>query len=326
VARIDRVSMFAWPERLGTPYHYAAAHGRDALTAYLPAIYLDNHGVMGVFAAPFDTVREVLPSDDLHPVRLDRRRAAVAVSAFLYEHWWYRAEGRGVLRGDPYGEVIVAPLCSFGGLAPPMLPLSGVPLPARWRMGMFIQHMPVTHWVGMAAGRQIANFPKFVADMDVVRDADGTTCHLTEDDSDILELSVLRAGTVRALDEPVQTYTVREGRLLRTTMPSLAAALATRRSGTARLRLGRHPMADDLRALGIEEQSVAAYHYLSFSTRLGAPVDVGPCRDHDGLRGVDREHGRLTVAHFGSEPVDLYAARSGVPGTAGETDTAGRVA
>jgi hypothetical protein len=310
VPSIDPAAMFAWPQDLGSPYHYEAAHGRDAFTAYLPALYLNSVGAMAVFGAPLEKVREVLPSSDLHPVRLDRRRAAVAVCAFLHEHWWCRTEEGGVLEGDPYGEVFVAPLCTLGSLAPPMLPLTGLPLPARWRLGMFVQHMPVTHWVGMAAGRKIANYAKFVADIDLRWDADETTCHLAEDGSDILQLSVRRAGTVRALEDVGRMFTARDGRLLRSEMPFVAAVQMTRKPGTAQLRLGAHRMADDLRALGVEEQSTGAYHYLSYSARLEAPVDVGRSRDHDGLRGVDREHGRLTVAHFDSEPVAFYAAPS----------------
>jgi hypothetical protein len=313
VPTIDPASMFAWPEELGTPLHYEAAHGRDAVTAYLPALYLNSVGAMAVFAAPVETVEGVLPSDDLHPIRLDRRRAAVAVCAFLHERWWCRTEGGGVLQGDPYGEVFVAPLCTFGASAPPMLPLTGLPLPAPWRVGMFVQHMPVTHWLAEAAGRRIANFPKFVADVDFQWDAGGVTCRVAEDGTDILEFSVRRTGTVRALEEVDRMFTVAGGRLLRSDMSSVSAAQVTRTSGTARLQLGGHQMADDLRALEVEERSIGASSYLSFSARLEAPVDVGPARSHDGLRGADREHGRLTVAHFGSEPVEVYAERSRTP-------------
>jgi hypothetical protein len=254
MTRTDRESLFAWPEDLGPGYHYEAAHGRDAITAYLPALYLDNHGIMGVFAASLDAVREVLPSHDLHPVRLDRRHAAVSVGAFLYERWWCRADGLGVIRGDPYAEIVVAPLCTYGASAPPMVPLLGLPLPARWRMGMFVQHMPVTHWVASAAGRKIGNFPKFVGDVDWVRDAEGTTCRLTEGGHDILELAVRETGTIRALQDPIRSFTVQDGRLFRHDMPVSAAAKVTRSPGTARLRLGDHPVADDLRALGVDER------------------------------------------------------------------------
>jgi hypothetical protein len=318
MARIDRTTMFTWPDELGTAYHYPAAHGQDPVTAYLPPLYLDNHGVMGVFAAPVDAVREILPSDDLHPVRLDRRRAAIGVAAFLYERWWCRVDGHGVVQGEPYGEVTVAPLCTFGSPAPPMLPLLGLPLPPRWRMGMFVQHMPVMYWVAMEAGRKIANFPKFIVDMDVVQDAEGTTCRIEEHGRDLLEISVGRAGTVRSLERPLLAYTVREGRLLRSEMPTLAAALVTRQPGTARLELGDHPLADGLRSLGVEQRSVGAYSYLSFSIRLEAPVDVGPGRPHDGYRGEGREHGRLTLSTFGSDPVDVYASRTTTPRSEGD--------
>jgi hypothetical protein len=313
VPHVDPASMFGWPDALGTAYHYEAVHGRDAFTAYLPALYDNSRGAMAVFGAPVEAVRAILPSDDLHPVRLDRRRAAVAVCAFLHEHWWSRTEEHGVIEGDPYGEVFVAPLCTLGSLAPPMLPLVGLPLPPRWRAGMFVQHMPVTHWVARAAGRKVANFPKFIADMDLRWDAGQMTCRVTEDDRDILDFSVRRVGRVRALEDESPLFTARDGRLLRSDMPSVATAQVTRTSGTARLRLGDHQMADDLRALGIEEESTGAYHYLSLSARLEAPVDVGTAREHEGLHGVDREHGRLTVAHFDSEPVTLSAARPRLP-------------
>lgn len=307
---VDPGTMLAWPEHLGTAYHCDAAHGRAAFTAYVPVLYHNSIGALAVFPARIETVRGVLPSDDLHPVRLDHRRAVVAVGAFLHQHWWFRTEEHGVLEGQPYGEVVVAPLCTFGSLAPPLLPLTGLPLPARWRLGVFVQHMPVTHWVAMAAGRRIANYPKFVADMDLRWDAAEMTCSLAEDGRDILELHVRRTGTVRVLQDLNRVFTVRDGRLLRGEMPSMSAAQVTLKPRTAQLRLGAHQMADDLRALGIEEKSIGAYHYLSYSARLEAPVDVGPCREHDGLHGADREHGRLTVTQFESEPVAPYATAS----------------
>jgi hypothetical protein len=128
---------------------------------------------------------------------------------------------------------------------------------------------------------------------------------------------VRETGTIRALRDPIRSFTVGAGRLFRHDMPVSAAAKVTRSPGTARLRLGGHPVADDLRALGVDERSVGAYHYLAFSLRLEEPVDLGPCRPHGGFRGQDREHGRLSVTYFDSEPADLYATQPTRPGWAG---------
>jgi hypothetical protein len=44
MTRTEPASLFAWPEDIGTGYHYEAAHGHDAIVAYLSALYLDNTG------------------------------------------------------------------------------------------------------------------------------------------------------------------------------------------------------------------------------------------------------------------------------------------
>jgi hypothetical protein len=306
MSRPDPTSFLAWPDELGDELVR-----EDGTTAYLPAAYLRNEGVVGIFPASLDAVRAILPSEDLHPVRLGRGRAAVAVSAFLYLRWFYRTDrGARIVRAEPYGEVIVSPLCTHGGAAPPMLSLFDVPLPRRWRLAMFVQHMPVTSREALTAGRMVANFPKFVGDMEFVEDAEGTTVRLAEGEREILELRVQRRGRPRLLNDPSPYFTVRDGRLLRGDLAQQAAALVSARSGTASLRgLGQHPVADDLRALGIEDRSFGSQHFLSFSAMMGPSADVGPCRDHDGYRGTDREHGRLTVQYLGSDPIDLYAGQ-----------------
>jgi hypothetical protein len=290
---------FEWPERLDGPY--PIHDGRWCL----PAIYHSNAAFLTVFPASLEKVRDSLPSPERFPVELLDRRGAIAIAVLRYTNVFVLDENRELRRLAPYGEIAVAPLCTFRRPAPRLVPLLGLQRPAHWELGMFVTHLPVTTREASQAGREIWNLPKFVADMDFEEGGRHRAVHLAEDDRHIFTLTIERGGQALIDRTPAVFYTAKDGQLLRTLVPVLAAG-QRRLSARGRLGLGDHPVADDLRGLEVDTQPIMSVDYLSHNTRLPAPEVVAAARTYDGWRGTDRQRGRFTVSFYGGDPIDLH--------------------
>lgn len=293
------IDFFEWPDTLQGPYPILG--GRWCL----PAIYHQNHAFMTVFPASLEKVRESLPSSDLFPVELPGGHGAVAIAALRYTNAFVMDENRKLRRLEPYGEIAVAPLCTLGRHAPRLVPLLGLRRPAHWELGMFVAHLPVTTREANQAGREIWNFPKFVADMDFEEGSRHRAVHLAEDERHIFTLTIGRGGQALIDRTPAVLYTAKDGQLLRTVMPVLAAG-HRRVTSRGQLELGEHPVADYLRGLEVATRPIMSVSYLSHNTRLPAPEVIAAAQTYEGWRGSDRERGRFTVTYYGGDPIDLH--------------------
>ncbi|MFC2023673.1 acetoacetate decarboxylase family protein [Chloroflexota bacterium] len=276
-----------------------AAKGVDvgSVLVDLPVMYYRDDSFLAIFGASFDPARALLPSDDLYPVTLPDGRAMVAVLAFNYHRTSI----------GPYGEVAIAILCTHGRQAPPLLPLALEGRFPGW--GAFILHLPVTSLLARDGGRVIYGFAKFVADMDFEQRPAYQRVRLSEGESHILTLTVQQSGLPIKDNRPLITYSVLDGELLRTTVPSRAVYQVGLTPGSGTLELGDHHIADQLRELDISTTAFVTKNYLSRSGILPAGEVIGPAeRPHTGHLGTDREFGRLTVNYDDTgETIDLYA-------------------
>ena len=263
----------------------------------LPAMYYRDDVFLGVFSAGYQAVQAVLPSQSLYPVKLQEERAAVYVAAFNYQE-----SGFG-----PYGEVAVAIPCTYGRPAPPLLPLlleGRVP-----GFGIFVLHLPVTARSAHDAGRVVWGYPKFVADMDFQKRPAYQCVRLAEGDSHILTLTVQQRGLPIKDNRPLITYSVLDGQLIKTTIPSRAVYQVGLMPGSGSLELGDHEIADQLRSLDISTSAVATRNYLTHGGILPAGESIGAA-DHpyEGYVGEDRDFGRFTVNYDDSgETIDIHA-------------------
>jgi hypothetical protein len=269
----------------------------DSAQVDLPVMYYRDDSFMAMFGASYDPVRALLPSKELYPVTLDGKRALVAVLAFNYLQTSI----------GPYGEIGIAIPCTHGQPGPPFLPLA---LEARYPgWGGFVLHLPVTSLAARDGGRVVYGYAKFVADMDFEKRPAYQRVHMWEGESHILTFTVQQRGLPIKDNRPLVTYSVRDGELIKTTIPSRAVYQLGMAPGSGTLELGDHPIADELRALDISTTAVITKNYLSRSSILPAGEPVGPAeRPHVGHLGTDREYGRLTVSYDDAgETIDLYA-------------------
>ena len=100
-------------------------------------------------------------------------------------------------------------------------------------------------------------------------------------------------------------YSAHEGVLLRSTTAALGLARQHIGKAGGRLELGDHPLADEIRALGISAEPLITRSYPTLRMIIPAPVDVGTADPYPGYAGTDREWGRYTVQRPGAGPVEV---------------------
>ncbi|MEJ2556037.1 MAG: acetoacetate decarboxylase family protein [Anaerolineae bacterium] len=263
----------------------------------LPIMYYRDDSFMGIFSAAYEPVQALLPSQELYPVTLPSGRATLAIFAFNYMETSI----------GPYGEVGIAIPCTYGRQGPPLLPLVLEGRYPDW--GGFVLHLPVTSRIARDGGRVIYGYTKFVADMDFQKRPAYQSVRLAEGDAHILTLTVRQQGLSLKDNRPLITYSVRDGELIKTTVPSRAVYQLGLAPGSGTLELGDHEIADQLRSLDISTTAVITKNYLTRYGILPEGQRVGRAdRPHSGHIGEDREYGRLTVNYDDvGEAIDLYA-------------------
>jgi hypothetical protein len=146
----------------------------------------------------------------------------------------------------------------------------------RGRTGPYIHQLPVTQTFTMEAGRELWGLPKWLGGAELVIDGADARCHLTDAGGRHVLTAVLRALSPR----------------LPGTLPGAITALAPHGSGVyacavrARVggvRVGRaaslvlghgHPMAEELRALGLPRRPLAVVTAERVAFEMDAALDV----------------------------------------------------
>lgn len=204
----------------------------------------------------FDAAVEMIRESSLMPKRFFSHRAMVSLTFVRYTD------------GDlgSYHEfgvaVIVEPPAPGPGISP---------------AGAYIHQLPVNQPFTLAAGREIWGFPKWMADIDIHTGGPRATCTLRADGTEILSLSIARGLPVPTRETNLDAYSCTDG-IVRRTPWELDAAGTRARPGGARLRLGNHPLADELRGLGLPKAAVGSMSVARVKMRFGAPevlTDVG---------------------------------------------------
>ncbi|MFM7735276.1 MAG: acetoacetate decarboxylase family protein [Alphaproteobacteria bacterium] len=123
----------------------------------------------------------------------------------------------------------------------------------RGGLGTWIWKLPVDQSFTCDAGSGIWGFPKSVERIEFEDTEGRRTCRLDMDGRRVLSLEVPRGGTRTMPDAPMTTWTRIDGRLHRTTFVSGASEVGFSLGGAA-LELGSHPLADELRSLGLPKR------------------------------------------------------------------------
>jgi hypothetical protein len=269
-----------------------------------PAFHHRIDSFQSVHLAEHDAVTAALPTDELHPVQWFDGRAAVLVWALRYHEVTaldVTDGGAGQMaRLAPYAEVGVSALVTRRPAR------RGLPMvrPLMPGVGGFVLHLPVTTGEADEVGRTIFGFPKFVADMDFVEEPSHRGVTVSEAGREILRLDVRPRGPVVPDHRDVLAYSVRGTELMETTIRSRGHGQPGlgRRSGL--LRLGDHPVAEDLGRLGIDPEPQRTMSHVDLRLILPWSHPVGSARPYPGYLGAARSRARLTVAYPGTGPLE----------------------
>jgi hypothetical protein len=271
----------------------------------LPLAYHDTAVASSYHLASAAAVAAALPRHGgrplLRPLPGPRGRTVVAVHAFRYRTVTWTGPDGATRTLAPYGEVGV----TAGVLAGPAA--RGGARPAT---GGFVLQLPVTSREARDLGRREWGLPKWLADMEFLDAPDRQEVRLGEDGTRVLTHTVRAGGPALRGSRSRTLWSVRDGRLLETTVAVLARWQARPGPGGAALDLGVHPVADALRALELSPAPLAAFRAVEYRSTLPAGRPLGPA---DGWSpevhaGSDAAHGRYTVAHPGTAPLPQYAA------------------
>lgn len=202
--------------------------------------------------------QRLIDYSDLEVARLPGGRALLALSAVAYAD-----NDLG-----PYHEVAVAVAVRPHDAGP------------RWRPSptsptTFIHRLPVNQDFTCRVGRGLWGFPKWVADISYRERRGRTECVMHEGGSLVLGLEVRRGLVPLPANETAMTcYSWHEG-VLRRTPWTTRNRLTAARPGGAVLVLGHdHPMAEELRSLGLPGRALASITTGAMSASFGAPEVV----------------------------------------------------
>jgi hypothetical protein len=163
---------------------------------------------------------------------------------------------------DPYHEVAVSFVVRPHDAPPGASGLQRAREFATGAVGVYIHRLPVDQEFTCAAGRDIWGFPKWVTSIDIdepvgrgAAAGTGTTVRLVDDGVHVLSLTIASGGRLHLPSKAPPSYSFRDGVLRRTTWTTSSEDVAGRLGG-ATLTLGDHPMADELRSLGLPKRAL----------------------------------------------------------------------
>jgi hypothetical protein len=143
----------------------------------------------------------------------------------------------------------------------------------RSRLPTYIHRLPVNQSFTCAAGRGIWGFPKTIERIDFEKTETRVRCTLTCDGRHVLTLAVARGRKTRIPDAEMITYSRIDGATHSTRFLSGAEGVGIRVGG-AELELGTHPIADELRSLGLPKRPLLGVWMEHMHGRFDAPVRI----------------------------------------------------
>jgi hypothetical protein len=202
------------------------------------------------FLVPHGAASALMAGTGLAPKRLPRGRALCILAMVQY------------VDNDlgPYNEVALAIAVGASDGAP---------------AGAYIHQLPVDGEFTCAAGRGIWGFPKWLADIDLTIGERRAHCRLSEGGELVLELDI-RPRRLPLPSRPVEmtAYAHLDGRTRRTPFTSRATGVRGGLLG-AGLTLGdRHPMAQQLRSLGLPKRAVMSSVIGNLAATFGPAVEL----------------------------------------------------
>ena len=228
----------------------------------LPCIVREAASGAATYLVDASAARRLLPGPELDVVELLPGRALLSLACIDY---------RDNDLGD-YDEISIA-LFVRERSAPRGVPVVGAALDfLRGRLATFILRLPVNQSFTCEAGCGIWGFPKRVNQIEITHGA-RMLCTWHADGQRVFTFSLPRGGRAKLPERELATYSYLDGALHRTRFVSGAEGVGFRLGG-AELDLGTHPIAQELRGLGLPKRALLSVSMEKMHGRFEAPEPV----------------------------------------------------
>ena len=205
-----------------------------------PVEYKDQLRISANFTISSEKARKMLLSKRLEPIEAKPGVAILSIIAYEYHN----------IQGlKPYNE--------FGTF-----------LPVNYRgedgslggPGVYCLHLPVTTEMARWGGVAIYGFPKIVAEIDWEHEKNSSSCAVWHDGKNVAKLTVNKLETKIATQKSI-CYTYKDGSILKSLVETEGHVGFSRKAGGAKLELGDHKIAEDLKQLEISHEAFE-YQYI----------------------------------------------------------------
>jgi hypothetical protein len=219
----------------------------------LPVCVRLAHTSASMFLVKSGAVRELLPRPDLHVAEVFPGRTLLTLGLIDYVDNDL---------GD-YNEIGVIFMITHGPEPEPFAMLRG-------RGQAYIHRLPVNQAFTCAAGREIWGFPKTVDEIEFASSDGKRSASWSVDGRLVLECEARFGGSGSYADRELAAFACRDGSLYRTPFTSHGEEVGARPGGL-RMTLGDHPIADELRSLGLPKRPLLTTSVGRMSAEFGAP-------------------------------------------------------
>jgi Acetoacetate decarboxylase (ADC) len=149
---------------------------------------------------------------------------------------------------------------------------------ARNRLGAYIHKLPVDGEFTREAGVSIWGFPKFMSEIDISNENEWETATLRVDGRHVLTQRMRLEGTRSFPEREQNSYAYRDGVTYRTPSVMRGERIGARFRG-ASIELGDHPLAEELRSLGLPQRALFSTYIGKMSATFGAAEAVPGTRE-----------------------------------------------
>ncbi len=226
-----------------------------------PSLYPDGSSAVGLFSVPSSVAQELIRDSGFCVAEILPGRAALSLACVNY-----RESDCGI-----YNELALSFFVKPIHGRPSRIPYLGTWLDiALNNSATFVWKLPVTTKLANDAGILMWGFPKTIEEIDYEQTDGRARFTLRMDGREVLRYSVDASGTRHQPGTVSAVYTMYEGAPHVSLLQNDAHDVGIR-VGDGRLSLGDHPIADDLRRLGLPRRPVLSTWMGRTSFTVGAP-------------------------------------------------------
>ena len=214
-------------------------------TVTMPCIVRDACSATATWLVSARAAQALLPGPELEVAQVLPGRGLLSIACIDY---------RDNDLGD-YNEVSVAFFVRKRGDRKGVPYLGAAVDMMRGLLPTHIVHLPVSQSFTCEAGQTIWGFPKTVDEIEFDTSGERAQCVWNKDGQNVLKLSLPIGGRREFPEQGLCTYSYIDGALHETSFMSSAEDLGIALGG-AQVELGAHPIADELRSLGLPKPAL----------------------------------------------------------------------